>query len=120
MLFGAILMTTKNTQTTHVPLRQTQAGRLIRLLVATALAFMLSLSTLLSPLFAAQSSQLDDHALVRNTPAPHVALQVDDPLSTLGTKIESLARSVTKFATPLAILAIVAALLMYLFAPFLP
>ena len=46
--------------------------------------------------------------------------QVEDPLGTLGTKMEDLAKKVAKIATPIAILCIVLVLVLYLFAPVLP
>lgn len=44
----------------------------------------------------------------------------DDALGTLSTRFESVARSASRIATPIAIFCIILVLIMYLFAPLLP
>jgi hypothetical protein len=111
-------MTTKPSQITIGLRHALWASRLARLVVAAMLAWLLIVLPGAAP--AAQAAAPAGVAALVSTPALPAVPLAEDPLGTLGTKIENLARSVTKFATPLAILAIVAALLMYLFAPFLP
>jgi uncharacterized membrane protein len=92
-------------------------GRILGLLLAGMLAWVIGLS-LIPTSTSAYAAETGTGS--RFAPADHTNIQADDPLGTLGAKMEGLAKNISKIATPIAILCIVLVLVLYLFAPLLP
>ncbi len=104
-----------DTHATHSPSYRL-AGRLLGLLVAAMLAWILGLGMHPAAASAAESTMWP----IAVRPIPTQQTPGGDALGGLGAKLENLAKSIARIATPIAIFCIVLVLLMYLFAPLLP
>ncbi len=89
--------------------------RILVLLLASMLVWGIGLILIPTSTYAAETGTGN-----RFTPTNQTNIQADDPLGTLGAKMEGLAKNISKIATPIAILCIVLVLVLYLFAPLLP
>ena len=87
--------------------------RALRLLVGSVFAVLLNIS-LLAPIASAATIHPDP------MPSAAVVLRTADPIDPILDRVNSLAKSLSKVATPIAILGIILVLLFVLFSPILP